>query len=123
MSYACDLRQWFTWCHQNHLPPFAVRRGHLELLWRKECGDIDLVIPAFLARRRTILVAAWRLSRNPYWARRSGPDSRSPAAMSTARATRGGRGMRASLDPLPSTVTGSMAAFDGEVFDVDPARL
>jgi site-specific recombinase XerD len=35
VSYACDLRQWFTWCHQNHLLPFAVRRGHLEL-WARD---------------------------------------------------------------------------------------
>ncbi len=35
VSYACDLRQWFAWCHQNHLPPFAARRGHLEL-WARD---------------------------------------------------------------------------------------
>jgi hypothetical protein len=82
-----------------------------------ECGNIDLVIPAFLARRRTILVAAWRLRRNPDWARRSGPDRRSPAARSTARATRGGRGMRASFDPFAQHGHRPMAPFDGEVFD------
>lgn len=40
VSYACDLRQWFTWCASNSLPPFAARRGHLEL-WaraRKRTG-------------------------------------------------------------------------------------
>ncbi|MDQ6614315.1 MAG: hypothetical protein M3083_06130 [Actinomycetota bacterium] len=35
MSYACDLRPWFTWCHQNHLPPFAVPCGRLEL-WARD---------------------------------------------------------------------------------------
>ena len=42
VSHPCDLRQWFTWCHQNDLPPFAVRRGHLEWpersTWRRVSG-------------------------------------------------------------------------------------
>ena len=35
VSYACDLRQWFTWCADHSLPPFAARRGHLEL-WARD---------------------------------------------------------------------------------------
>jgi integrase/recombinase XerD len=35
VSYACDLRQWFTWCADHSLAPFAARRGHLEL-WARD---------------------------------------------------------------------------------------
>lgn len=58
-----------------------------------------LVIPADLASRRTIRVAAWRFSRSPERASRSGP-GRSAAARSRARAIRGGNGMTASLAPF-----------------------
>src|ERR1039458_577629 len=74
-------------------------------LWRSECGEMCLVIPAPFANRFTIRVAAWRFRRLPAWVSSRGPDILSPAARSTARATRGGRGITASLEPFPRTVT------------------
>jgi hypothetical protein len=38
VSYACDLRQWFTWCANHSLPPFGARRGHMEL-WARDIEE------------------------------------------------------------------------------------
>jgi hypothetical protein len=57
-----------------------------------------LVTPARVARRRTMRVAAWRLSRLPARVRKSSPAFRSPAARSMARATLDGMDWRPSSD-------------------------
>jgi hypothetical protein len=63
------------------------------------------VTPADLATRRAMRVAAGRFIWPPTRVNNSGPEIRSPAARSTAFATRGARGITASLEPLPTTVT------------------
>ena len=40
-SYACDLRQYFSWCSQCGLEVFAARRGHIEL-WARTMEERGL---------------------------------------------------------------------------------
>src|SRR5205807_339120 len=92
-------------------------------LWRSEWGEMRLLIPARLASRRTILVAPKRSTRRPVRLKSNGPSRRPLAAWSTARATRGGSGMRAGLLPLADDVERPVAALETQVLDVDVAGL
>ena len=60
MSYACDLRQWFAWCHQNHLPPFVARRGHLEL-WARDM-EAHGRAASMVARRLSTVAGFYRFA-------------------------------------------------------------
>src|SRR6476620_6716098 len=60
VSYASDLRQWFAWCHQNHLPPFAARRGHLEL-WARDM-EAHGRAASTVARRLSTVAGFYRIA-------------------------------------------------------------
>ncbi len=72
--------------------------------WRSECGVMRLVIPARRQIRRTSRAALLRSMRRPLLESSTGPWVLPSSAASRARDTRGGRGMRAGLWPLPMMV-------------------
>jgi len=60
VSYATDLRQYFSWCAQHDLEVFAARRGHIELYARtlKERG----LARATIGRRLSTVAGFYRFA-------------------------------------------------------------
>jgi len=90
-------------------------------LWRREFGEMCLVIPACWARRRMIRVAAWRLSRVPARGRWGGPERRSPGRQLQRPGHPGREGQQCQLGALADHRDGPVPSVGPEVLDVDRA--
>ena len=60
MSYATDLRRFFSWCAQMDLQVFAVKRGHVEL-WARSMEDRGLA-RATMGRRLSTVAGFYRIA-------------------------------------------------------------
>ncbi len=60
VSYATDLRQYFTWCAECGLAVFAARRGHVEL-WARSMEERGLAT-ATIGRRLSTVAGFYRFA-------------------------------------------------------------